>query len=234
MDKLSEIKNKIFAVEILQTLKKSYSYNEISNMFQLPIPTLSRYINGHVLPNMERAAEIINFFKEKELIGLVKKKTKRQGNVVDDSRVLCNISLLDKIAKVVCYEFRNTQIDKIMTKETDGVPLAVLTGKNLGVDVLVVKKRKDVAVSDFIEAKISYPSGLYSYIYLPSGEIKKNEKILLIDDIIRTGSTIRGLYVLCKKVGAQVAGVYTIFSLGTLTEKLEKELKVPVKCLVHL
>ena len=76
MTKLSETKKKIFAIEILQLLKKEYSYNELSKMLDLPIPVISRYINGHVLPNIKRTDKILNFFKEEYLIEMIKSKIK--------------------------------------------------------------------------------------------------------------------------------------------------------------
>ncbi len=234
MKKIDKVRKRIFAVEILRLLKKDYSYSELSTMFHLPIPVLSRYVNGQVLPGLKRSAEIINFFKREKLIHIIKSKTVYRENLVDDSKILCDVNLLDKIAKLIAHEFNSMSFDKVMTKETDGIPLAVQVGSILDLEVLIVKGRKDIAINSFIEERINYPSGVYSYIYLPKGLLRKGERVLLVDDIIRTGSTIEGLAKLCWKSMAEVKGVYVIFSLGNSLRKLRGKLKCPVKSLIHI
>lgn len=55
----------------------------------------------------------------------------------------------------------------------------------------------------------------------------------MIDDVIRTGSTIEALIEICKKIGANVAGVFAIISVGDSVKKLKKKLTCPVKTLIE-
>jgi len=234
MTKLDETKTKIFAIEILKLFKQEYSYNQLSAFIKLPIPVLSRYINGHVLPNIERSKEIIEMFKRKYLTDILMRKIKSDENgTYDHSEILSNANLLEKIAKMTFQEFNFAKVNKILSVESDGIPLAIQTGKEFGVNTVIAKRNKEMGVKDFIEVKRFYLTGTYSYLYIPKNSIKKGEFILLIDDVIRTGSTIEALMEICKKVGANVAGVFAIISIGDSIKKLKKKLTCPVKAMLE-
>jgi len=234
MTKLDETKTKIFAIEILKLFKQEYSYNQLSVFIKLPIPVLSRYINGHVLPNIERSKEIIEMFKKKYLIDILMGKIKsNEDGTFDHSEILSNANLLEKIAKIVFHDFNFAKVNKILSVESDGIPLAIQIGKEFGVNTIIAKRNKEMGVKDFIEVKRFYLTGTYSYLYIPKNSIKKGEFILLIDDVIRTGSTIEALMEICKKVGANVAGVFAIMSIGDSIKKLKKKLTCPVKAMIE-
>jgi adenine phosphoribosyltransferase len=234
MTKLDETKTKIFAIEILKLFKQEYSYDQLSTFIKLPIPVLSRYINGHVLPNIKRAKTIIEKFERNYLIDIIMRKIRSdETGTFDHSEILSNADLLEKIAKIVFQDFNFAKVDKILSIESDGIPLAIQIGKEFGVNTIIAKKNKEMGVKDFIEVKRFYLTGTYGYLYIPKNSIKKGEFILLVDDLIRTGSTIEALIEICKKVGANVAGVFTIISVGDSIKKLKKKLTCPVKTMIE-
>jgi adenine/guanine phosphoribosyltransferase-like PRPP-binding protein len=234
MTKLDETKTKIFAIDILKLFKQEYSYNELSKFIDLPIPVLSRYINGHVLPNIKRAKVIIEKFEKRFLIDILMRKIRSDENgTYDHSEILSNANLLEKIAKIVFQDFNFAKVNKILSVESDGIPLAIQIGKEFGVNTIIAKRNKEMGIKDFIEVKRFYLTGTYGYLYIPKNSIKKGEFILLIDDVIRTGSTVEALIEICKKVGANVAGVFAITSIGDSVKKLKKKLTCPVKTLLE-
>jgi adenine phosphoribosyltransferase len=234
MTKLDETKTKIFAIEILKLFKQEYSYNQLSKFIDLPTPVLSRYINGHVLPNIKRAKTIIEMFEKRYMIDILMRKIKSDENgTYDHSEILSNANLLEKIAKIVFQDFNFAKVNKILSVESDGIPLAIEIGKEFGVNTIIAKRNKEMGVKDFIEVKRFYLTGTYGYLYIPKNSIKKGEFILLIDDVIRTGSTVEALMEICKKIGANVAGVFAIMSVGDSVKKLKKKLTCPVKTLIE-
>jgi adenine phosphoribosyltransferase len=231
MTKLSETKKKIFAIEILQLLKKEYSYNELSKMLDLPIPVISRYINGHVLPNIKRTDKILNFFKEEYLIEMIKSKIKIKENGIFDLSSLVHDTMLQRIVgKTVFHEFEIIDIDKILTVETNGIPLAVQIGNEFGVDVIIAKKQKELGIDEFIEEKSIVSPSVGKFFYIPKDSIKKDDLVLIVDDIIRTGVTISGLIKLIEKAKAKPAGIFTLISTKDAIENLKKTTNI--KCQV--
>jgi adenine/guanine phosphoribosyltransferase-like PRPP-binding protein len=51
-------------------------------------------------------------------------------------------------------------------------------------------------------------------LYLPKRSIKKGERLLIVDDVIRSGETQRALLRLAKKMNAQIAGLFAVVAVG--------------------
>ncbi|MEM1677114.1 MAG: phosphoribosyltransferase family protein, partial [Nitrososphaerota archaeon] len=147
---------------------------------------------------------------------------------IDSSQIIHNPTILKHIVMAEYEKMNSMKIDKVLTLEADGIPVAYQIASMLGREVAVARKVKKLGVRDFIEIKQVFESGTYRYIYLPKGSIKKGDYVLITDDIVRTGATIKALMNLCKEVKANVSGVFTIIALKKINEKLEEELGVPV------
>ncbi len=233
MDRVKIIKTKLFAVEILRLFKEEYPYERLSSFLNLPIPVLSRYVNGKVLPSLKRAKEIIKLFKETYLKDLILRKISwDETGAMDHTPILFDINLLDKIAKVGVQEFIDKRIDKILTLETDGIPLAVLMGKELGVDVVITKYRKEMGVKEFIDVKQIRETGMYTYVFVPKNSIKRGENILLVDDFLRDVYNVDCMVEICKVAKANVVGMFVMFAIGKKALNYMKKSRFPIKALM--
>jgi len=230
--KLDALRLKLISVEVLRVLKKEFSYDELSPVFNLSPSLLSQYINGRILPSTERAKEIINKFHETLLPKLLDRKLKLTNGVIDISKIISDTQLLSLVASVVVEDFSNAE--KVLTVETDGIPLAVLIAEKIGVDIAIAKHRKEIGVRDFIEIKRVFSSGLYSYLYLPKNILKPSEKILVVDDIIRSGATISALLDACRVAKANPIGAFALVAVRSAVNKLTQLYKVPVKALKYI
>ena len=132
MSRVADVKTRISSVELLATLKKSYSYRELSAVLGLSAPILSRYVRGHVLPSPARSEKFIATFREKLLRKMIMDSVKvSQDGSYDVSEVVSNVGLLRQIAKVVYSEFSLVNVDRVLTMEVDGVP-ALAAGLAVG------------------------------------------------------------------------------------------------------
>ncbi|MCD6403038.1 MAG: helix-turn-helix domain-containing protein [Candidatus Aenigmarchaeota archaeon] len=218
MRKVEEVKIQLFSVEALKLMKKFYTYEKLSSIFKIQPTTLSRYINGHVLPSVERALEIVEFFKEEVFPSLLKQAitvVDEKRKIVSLERVVSDVNLLSIASKIAFVEFKDYKISKILTKEGEGLPFATLLADQLGCDLVVAKSKKDIGVESVIEVKRFYPNGAYSFLYLPKKSIRLRENILIVNDFNRTGSTIRALVDACKKCGSNVVGAVVLVNIQT-------------------
>lgn len=235
MKKIEELKYRVSSVEALTILKKMMSYEQLSSMLDIPPTALSRYVNGHVIPSLETSRMIFNVFKREYL----NKEVSRRVSIDEFGAVDSNMIIYDpvflKYMILAEYEKVNAvKVDKVLTIEADGIPVAYQVASILGKDVAVARKAKKLGVRDFLEIKQVFESGTYRYIYLPKNSIKRGEYVLLTDDIIRTGATARALVNLCKEVKANISGIFTIIALKKMNAKLEAELNIPVITCVEL
>jgi len=233
LSRYDEIKYRVYAVEALRTLKSSLSYQEIARRIKLPPQTLSRYATGKFLPPLERCHEIMKLLKD-TIKDHVKTKVDIKDGVIDVTRVISDATLLRSIARIAIHEFGYRDIHGVLTKETDGVPIATLIASELNARIVIAKEEKEVGVDSFIEVRHIYPSGLYRYLYVPKILMKKGENFLIVDDIIRTGSTIMALYEICKSAKVNVRGVFAICGIRDTIDKLNKTLGFPVNVILRI
>jgi len=219
------VKTRISSVELLATLKKSYSYRELSSILGLSAPILSRYVRGHVLPSASRSEKFIATFRERLLRKIVTDQVRITADgSYDISGVTSNVGLLRQIAKVVYSEFSLVPVEKVLTMEVDGIPLAVEVAGEFNVNLAVARAEKDLGVEEFFEQKVVYSPSSVKYLYLPKNAIKKGDHILVVDDMVRSGTTIEALARLAEKARAKIVGIFMIASLDQSVQKLKSRL----------
>ncbi|MCS7125304.1 MAG: helix-turn-helix domain-containing protein [Aigarchaeota archaeon] len=235
MKKIEELKYRLSSVEALIILKKMMSYEQLSSMLDIPPTALSRYVNGHVIPSLETSRAIFNIFKKEYLNKEISRRISvDEFGAVDSSMIIYDPVFLKYVTLSEYEKINVVKVDKVLTLEIDGIPVAYQVASILGRDVAVARKAKKLGVREFIEIKQVFESGAYRYIYLPKNSIKRGEYVLLTDDIIRTGATVRALVNLCKEAKANVSGIFTIIALKKMNAKLQAELNIPVISFIEL
>ena len=237
MSRVADVKSRISSVELLATLKKSYSYRELSSVLGLSAPILSRYVRGHVLPSASRSEKFVAVFREKILRKMVLEQIRATPEgAYDMTRIISDVGLLRQIAKVVYSEFGLFNVQKILTMEVDGVPLAVEIGGEFNANVAVAKEERDLAVEQFYEQRIAYSPDVVKYLYLPKESLKRGEHVLIVDDLVRSGVTIDALVKLSERAKARVVGIFAIASMEQSMPKLKNRLNLncPIESLVDL
>jgi len=237
LSRVADVKTRISSVELLATLKKNYSYRELSSVLGLSAPILSRYVRGHVLPGPARSEKFIATFREKLLRKMVVDEVKVTADgSYDISAVVSNIGLLRLIAKVVFSEFNLVSVERVVTMEVDGVPLAAEVAGEFNANLAVARAERDLGVEEFLEQRAVYSPSSVKYLYLPKTAIKKGEHILIVDDMVRSGTTIEALARIAEKAKAKVVGVFAIASVDQSMPKLRSRLGLtcPFESLVTL
>jgi len=237
MSRVAEVKTRISSVELLATLKKSYSYKELSAVLGLSAPILSRYVRGHVLPSPARSEKFIATFRDKLLRKMILDSVKVSADgSYDISGVVSNVGLLRQIAKVVYSQFSPVPVDKVVTMEVDGIPLAAEVAGEFNVNLAVVRAERDLGVEDFVEQKAVYSPSTVRYLYLPKAAIRKGENLLIVDDLVRSGTTIEAMARIAEKAKAKIVGVFAIVSVDQSMARLKSRLGLtcPIESIVTL
>ncbi|MGD0319840.1 MAG: phosphoribosyltransferase family protein [Nitrososphaerales archaeon] len=237
MSRVADVKTRVSSVELLATLKKSYSYKDLSSVLDLSPPILSRYVRGHVLPSAARSEKFIATFREKLLRKMIFDEVKVSADgSYDISSVVSNVGLLRQIAKVVYSEFSLVSVDRVLTMEVDGVPLATEVAGEFNVSLAVARDERDLGVQEFLEQKAVYSPSTVKYLYLAKSAIKKGNHVLIVDDMVRSGKTIEALTVLVERMRAKVVGIFAIASVEQAMPKLKSRLGLtcPIESLVTL
>lgn len=104
--------------------------------------------------------------------------------------------------------FFNKEIDYVVTVETKGIPLAFSTARSLNVPLVIA--RRNIEAADGPSVNINYVTGSSKKIQtmvLPMRALKRNSRLLFIDDFMKGGGTAGGFVELAKEFECVVAGI---------------------------
>ncbi len=223
---LNDLKFRLMVIDMLRLAKKSYTYRELSKKTKLPMTVLSRYVKGHVLPGSSRARKIWRTLEN--LVGIESELRRRikfdKYGYFDNTSILSDPFLLQRAAQYVFSKFAGRRITKILTAAVDGIPLATLISNNLGLELIIAKKTKEIGVRTFIEETfIPKGSAMIISLYIPRGLIRRGDSVLIVDDVIKSGETQNAMMNLVYKARGEVAGIYALVAIGDQWKKKLKQ-----------
>ena len=111
----------------------------------------------------------------------------------------------------------------VMTAETKGIPLAAELARNLGQKTYLVARKSVKAYMDdpiCVEDESITTMGKQK-LYLSASDVAliRGKKVLLVDDVISTGGSMKALKELAKKAGAQVCCQAAILAEGDAAKR---------------
>ena len=132
----------------------------------------------------------------------------------------------------LCLEAIDWQeVDLILGIEAMGLPLTAPLSINSGKPLVVVRKRQYGLEGEVtIDQSTGYSKG---EMYL--NDIKSGERVVIIDDVLSTGGTIRAIIDGIEKTGARIMHVITVVEKGPGLEKLQQDYpNIKIESLVRL
>ena len=203
------------AVAVLRTLKETRTYDELADLTGLPAGDLNRYVNGHVLPGTERANEVVGGVGRETLADELEARVGFDDEgYVDNSGVVFDQPFLDLVAPVAAESLGFDRPDVVLTAATDGITLGAAMASHFDARVAYAKKSKETAVEEFIESRQRLASGIELTYYLPAGALDAGERVLVVDDLIRSGETQELLLDIAHQTDADVVGVFALIAAG--------------------
>ncbi|QJA09924.1 pur operon repressor [Romboutsia sp. CE17] len=129
-------------------------------------------------------------------------------------------NIASKIGKIFASNIDYSEADYVVTMETKGIPMALMTAKAMNLPLVII--RKDIKVSEGPTLSMTYVSGKSKVesMSLPRKALKQGSKVILIDDFMRGGGTIKGMMNLMNEFGAEVIGSGVFISTTTPEEKM--------------
>jgi len=121
-------------------------------------------------------------------------------------------SLMDQAASLFTRRFADAGATAIVTAEGSGVAAAFSLAQHLRIPMVCARREITPAMKTRGTVLSATLNGSQD-LHILANHLGKDDKVLLIDDILSTGSTALALVQLCKEAGATVVG------LGFLVEK---------------
>jgi adenine phosphoribosyltransferase len=139
--------------------------------------------------------------------------------------------LLDEITDEMKKEIEKLgDIDRIVTIEAMGIPLASVLSMKTGIPFTIIRKRQYGLPG---EISVEQVTG-YSKSKLYINGLKKGDKIVIVDDVLSTGGTLRAVLNALKKMGVKIEGVIIVVDKGEVAEKIQEEFSIQIKKLIEI
>lgn len=105
----------------------------------------------------------------------------------------------------------------IVVPEVKAVPLGHALSARTGLPYAVVRKVRKPYMADSIGAEVvSITTGVPQQLFLDGKDraLVQGKRVLLLDDVVSTGNTLRGLRELMQRADAKVVGEMAVFTEG--------------------
>lgn len=165
----------------------------------------------------------------KEKIDVIMDFPKKGISFKDITTLLKDKEAFREAVKALAEPLKNSGIDYIVAPEARGFVLGCPVAYELGIGFIPIRKkgklpRKTVS----IEYAKEYGT---DELFMHEDDLKKGDKVAIIDDLLATGGTIKATEELVKKTGAEVVKIGFLIELTELKgrEKLDTEVFSIVK-----
>jgi adenine phosphoribosyltransferase len=131
--------------------------------------------------------------------------------------ILGDTELVQACAQELARKIRDVPYDMIVTAEAKSIPLAHALSVETKKPYIILRKLYKPYMGDAIRAEtLSITTGQPQILILDEKDRKviKGKKVLILDDVISTGSTLQGMRMILDKAGASVAGEAAILTEG--------------------
>ena len=127
--------------------------------------------------------------------------------------ILAMPEIVERMGAIIASQFYRAEPDFVLTMETKGIPIAMMTAKALGVPLVIV--RRDSTVYEGPAVNINYLSGTGGRVEtmsLSRRAVKEGQRALIVDDFMRAGGTARGMVDMMREFAVTVVGVCVLIS----------------------
>ena len=115
----------------------------------------------------------------------------------------------------------------LVTAETKSIPLVHELSEKLDVPYVVLRKQYRPYMGDALEVEtLSITTGVPQTLYLDEKDrgLLKGKRVVIVDDVISTGSTLEAMREVVKEAGGTTVGEAAVFTEGDKAQWQEQEI----------
>jgi adenine phosphoribosyltransferase len=131
--------------------------------------------------------------------------------------ILGDTELVEACARALGEKLAQKDYDVLVTAEAKSIPLAHALSVVTRKPYVILRKSYKPYMGDALQAEtLSITTGQPQTLFLDEKdrEMMKGKRVIILDDVISTGSTLQGMRLLLQKAGAEISGEAAIFTEG--------------------
>jgi adenine phosphoribosyltransferase len=137
--------------------------------------------------------------------------------------ILGDTELVQVSARALAEKLQKVDYDILVTAEAKSIPLAHALSVETSKPYVVLRKTYKPYMGDAIQAEtLSITTGQPQTLILDEKDKKlvNGKRVVIVDDVISTGSTLQGMRMILDKAGAKVAAETAIMTEGEKSQWL--------------
>lgn len=135
---------------------------------------------------------------------------RHSNKFIQKFRILESPPLVEQVGRRIADAFRDSHPTVVVSAAIGGIVLGYEVGRQLGTNAIFIEKENGVA-----KLRRSF-------------HLTKNDRVLVVEDVVTTGMSVREVMDVVRSYGAQVIGV------GLIVERGEADFGVPTHALLKL
>ncbi len=146
------------------------------------------------------------------------------GGFLYMSDLVSSPSLMSRVGEVFATRFVANAPEVVLTLETRGIPIALMTARALDVPLAIVRRVSRVTEGSVVT--MNYVSGSAKRIEtmsLSRRALSEGTRVLIVDDFMKAGGSAKGLVDLVAEFGAEVCGIGVLVETAAPRQKLVHE-----------
>lgn len=131
--------------------------------------------------------------------------------------ILGDSELIQASSRALAERLRDIKADLLISVEAKAIPLVYQLAIDLGLPWIVLRKTHKPYMGDaFVAETMSITTGKPQTLYMDEKDrhLIKGKRVILVDDVISTGSTLQSMQLLVDRAEAIVAAQTAIFTEG--------------------
>lgn len=131
--------------------------------------------------------------------------------------ILGDTELVQACAKELAHKLKEVEYDVLVTAEAKSIPLAHALSVETRKPYVVLRKVYKPYMGDALKAEtLSITTGQQQTLLLDEKDVEmmKGKRVVILDDVISTGSTLQGMRMILDKAGSKVVAEAAIFTEG--------------------
>ncbi|MBR5808723.1 MAG: adenine phosphoribosyltransferase [Clostridia bacterium] len=138
------------------------------------------------------------------------------------SKALSHDASYAVIEKIKESGIDTSKIDVVLSAETKGITLAYQVAEYFDREMVILRKEQKIYYKDVTKAPVdTYTTKNPHYLYLENGQIPKlrGKNVLIVDDVVSTGSSLRAIESIIEEVGGNIYAKAFVFAEGDAAKR---------------
>lgn len=131
--------------------------------------------------------------------------------------ILGDTELVQACAEALAQKLASVEFDILVTAEAKSIPIAHALSVATQKPYVILRKSYKPYMGDALKSEtLSITTGEPQTLYLDEKdrELIQGKKVVILDDVISTGSTLQGMHMILEKAGADVVAKAAILTEG--------------------